>query len=162
MADQYVVRTAGIGLAANTTLCLVAISTGARQININNIRVSSQGATGGTIYFALGRINNTPVGSGNYSQMNQDPAHPADGLTAAAAASTANPGAWTTAPTVGGGLYPWEMYVPIGQGWSEWWPQGQEVDTKANDWIGLFATSSVAVANTTAQYGAFAAITYTI
>lgn len=158
--DQYVARVGAIGLAASTTLCLMALKTGtARPMNVEALRVSSNGGTAGSVYFFLARITNTPVGTGTVNISIQDNAHATAAGTTGQAPSTANPGVWTTPPTAGAIL--WEEWVPIGSGWSEWWPGGMEVDTITSDWIGVFANASVAVANTTAPLGAYASVVFT-
>lgn len=158
--DQYVARVGGIGLAITTPLCVLALNTTAgRPINIEAVRVSALGGTAGSVLWQLARITNTPTGGGAVVTLaNQDNSH-GGSVSTGLAPTTANPGVWTTAPVAGSIL--WEEAVPIGGGWAEWWTPGMEIKATVSDWIGVFATATVAVANTTTPNGAYANLVYT-
>lgn len=148
MADLYWAGSGPINLGAATQLCTLALQTpSAPRIKIAKICVSFNGATGTNtpVNCQLAKVTNTPSGTAiatNYGPNPLEWAAPAS-LTVAKTASTATPGAWTTAPAEG--AITWEIEIPPTSGLPEWFPLGYEVIPTVSSWIGVFLTAPQAV-----------------
>lgn len=148
--DQYYVGSGPITVGTSE-LCVLALNSSAtrRVQGINALRIGLMGSNlaAAPAYCRISRITNTPSGTSiptNYGPNPHDPAAPS-ALTTAKTASTASPGAWTTAPTIG--AVAWDLPIPITASYPEWWPLGMEIDMAVSTWLGVFVT--VSAGNTT-------------
>lgn len=145
MADLYFAGSGPINLGAATQLCTLALNTpSAPRIKLTKISVSFNGATSTNtpVNCQIAKITNTPSGTAipaNYGPNPFDWDAPASTLTAAKTASTATPGAWTTAPTEG--AITWELEIPPTSGLPEWFPLGYEIVPSVSSWVGVFLTA---------------------
>ena len=149
MTDQYLVGSGPINLGAATQLCTLELnSQSTRRVQgVNAIRVSFNGVTSTAVPVncQIARVSNTPSGTAiptNYGPNPHDPSAPVS-ITTAKTASTATPGAWTTAPTLSSIV--WEMEISPTSGYAEWFPLGMEIDMAISSWLGVFMNAPAAV-----------------
>jgi len=149
MADLYWVGSGPINLGAAAQLCTLALETpSAPRIKLTAIKVSFNGTTSTNtpVNCQIAKITNTPSGTAlpsNYGPNPIDWDAPASLLTAAKTASTATPGAWTTAPAEG--AISWELEIPPTSGYPEWFPLGYEIFPSVSSWVGVFLNAPQAV-----------------
>jgi hypothetical protein len=141
VADQYWAGADAVNLGAATSLAVLAINGAAsgRRPNVNAFTVSLTGtnATAAPVDVRIVRVTNAPSGtalSSNFGPNPLDPAAPAATFTALRP-SSASPGAWTTAPTLGAIV--WRMDVPPTSGIAYQFPLGQEIDCNNGTTNGL-------------------------
>jgi hypothetical protein len=155
MPDMYFTGSGAIQLGAATQLCTLALETAsAPRIVLNYLNISFDGNsnTAVPVNCVIARITNSPSGTAiptNYGPNPLDPSAPASTVTAKCP-STATPGVWSTAPTLGSIV--WEMDIPPTTGIPNWWPLAAEVKVGASSWVGVFLTAPAAVAVKTSLY----------
>jgi hypothetical protein len=148
MGDMYFTGSGAISLGSGTQLCTLALKTPASTravLKYLNVSFDGTSSTAVPVNAIIARITNSPSGSSipaNYGPNPLDPAAPAASCTAACA-STASPGAWTTAPTQGAIV--WEMDIPPSTGLPHWWPLGEEITDAVSSWIGVFLNAPAGV-----------------
>lgn len=135
MADQYFASSEGIHLGAATALVtlVVAPTASTRRIAVNEIGISFNGVTA-TAVPVIVRLVRTTVAAATAGGATGQAATPIDSsspasLCTAVIPSSATPGVYTTAPTVGVTLRTW--YVPPTSGIVIQMPLGQEADSPA-------------------------------
>ena len=147
MADMYFTGSGQVN-PGTSQLCVLALNTAARpRITLNRIGIFFDGtnSTATPVNCVIARITNTPSGTAipaNYGPNPLDPSSPA-AATTALTCTTASPGVWTTAPTLGAIV--WEADIPPTTGIPEWNPLGQEIKVAVSSWIGVFLTAGAAV-----------------
>jgi hypothetical protein len=140
MADQYFAASEAINLGAATALVTLGVvsSAGARRMNLNELGVSFNGtsSTATPVTVRLVRVTGAVSGGGTATQSPTplDPAAPASSFTSYQP-TTANPGVYTTGPTVGVILRTW--LVSPTSGLVLQFPLGQEPDGPATTNAGL-------------------------
>lgn len=148
MSDLYFVGSGPINLGAGAQLCVLAGNTpSAPRLKLSKVSVSFNGATAANtpVNAVIAKITNTPSGTAiptNYGPNPLDWDGPAS-LATWKTASTATPGAWTTAPTLG--AINWEMEIPPTSGYPEWYPLGDEIMPSVSSWVGVFLNAPQAV-----------------
>lgn len=149
MGDLYFVGSGPIALGAAAQLCTLAGDTpSAPRIRLHKISVSFNGttATNTPVNAVIAKITNTPSGTAIPADYGPNPLDwdaPA-ALATWQTASTATPGAWTTAPALG--AICWEgPLIPPTSGYPEWTPLGFEIIPSASSRVGVFLTAPQAV-----------------
>jgi hypothetical protein len=144
VADDYVTGSGTINLPASGTLCTLAVPTPARpRLRVKQINIAGFGANNSAplLLVQICKITNTPSGTGipaAYGPSATDSGAPTSTVSGVLTASSASPGAWTTAPTAGAVL--WERGLPPTSDLPEWVPLGCEVVAPVSSWIGVFFT----------------------
>ena len=138
--DQYVAAAEGINLGAATALVVLGIVStgGARRMNLNELGISFNGSSSSAtpVTVRLVRVTGSVTGGGTATQSPT----PLDAAAPSATYSsyqptTATPGVYTGAPTVGAILRTW--YVSPTSGLVVQFPLGQEPDGPATTNAGL-------------------------
>lgn len=136
--DQYVAASEAIHTGTSALVVLDLLAAASRRLNLNELSVTFNGTSSSAtpVIVRLVRTTGTPSGGGTITQAAtpHDPSAPASTLTAYMP-TTATPGTWTTAPTVGVTLRTW--YVPPTTGLILQFPQGQEVDVAVSAGLGI-------------------------
>jgi hypothetical protein len=129
--DQYWAGADGVNLGAATALAVLAINgiTGGGRAWANTLTVSFAGVTASNtpVDVRIQRVTNAPVGTALTTNFGINPLDPNGAPTAFTALrpSTATPGAWSTAPTLGAIL--WNLQVPPTSGVAYQYPLGNEI-----------------------------------
>lgn len=134
VGDQYIAASEGINLGAATALVVLDVAPTAsnRRISVNELGVSFNGtsATATPVLVRLVRTTGAPTGGGTITQAAtpMDAGAPAS-LCTAYMPTTATPGVYTSAPTVGVTMRSW--YVSPTSGLVVQFPLGSEPDSPA-------------------------------
>jgi hypothetical protein len=155
MADLYVAASEAINLGAATALVNLGVvsSAGARRMALNELGVTFNGtsSTATPVTVRLVRVTGAVSGGGTATQSPTplDSSAPASTFTSYQP-TTATPGVYTTAPTVGVILRTW--YVPPTSGLVVQFPLGQEPDGPATTNAGLAIQCNAPAAVTVNAY----------